>query len=389
MNPQQPQFEEDDQPIKVVSEGLPDRDLDKAFLSSIVDETLKKQANKALVEEQLFNLRQRQARLYSESGLFEDKKAPPGSRVGIARALVKIELGESMGFSGAEALHGIAVVNGVTCIMSALRASRMQALGWGWDIFWHGTHEAPTGVTLWLTKNGAPHMVPDRNEDGSPKKDENGHIIMIQASEKYLKSDAQRMMTTIWEAPPGNPNGKKIGRRASILEKDNWVSFPRNMFFARCVTNAQRFWAPGALSVNLMSVEEALDLDTVIDETEQRGSREEAAAVAARELGALRSRARVTQPDKPSDPPKPQPVAKEQPSTTAAAPIGELADFQKGILAYKDKIGAESFAEILSKHGYMTLEMVPAATHMAVVADMDDKLREIREKGSTNFKRAK
>ena len=90
MNPQEPtqQHEDDEQPIKPLNEGQPDQPLDRAMLSAIVDETLKRQASQMLVEEQQFILRQRKAKLYSISGLFEDKKAPPGSLVGIARALV-------------------------------------------------------------------------------------------------------------------------------------------------------------------------------------------------------------------------------------------------------------------------------------------------------------
>jgi hypothetical protein len=94
---------------------------------------------------------------------------------------------------------------------------------------------------------------------------------MEQVSVAYMKSDAQKMLTTItdWEGVPqgGRPNKKRV----SILEKDNWKMTPKNMYFARVISNTQRWYAPGVLNPNLLSFEEAMDADP---EEAVRGQRE-------------------------------------------------------------------------------------------------------------------
>jgi len=63
------------------------------------------------------------------------------------------------------------------------------------------------------------------------------------------------MLTTVWD------DKTKQKRRCSILEKDNWKMSPRNMYFARAITNTQRFYAPGVLNPSLLSTEEAMDVE--------------------------------------------------------------------------------------------------------------------------------
>lgn len=198
-------------------------------------------------EEERFNFQQRRAKLFAASGLFSIKDMDQDQA--IAQALVKIELGESMGFTPAEALQGIYVINGATAISSALRASRMQAAGYSWDIEWINTKDGCEGCILWLKRNGV--AVQD--------------LAGKRVFESFTKADALKMLTTLWD------NGQK--RRASILEKDNWKMAPRNMYFARAVTNLQRFYAPHVLSINILSAEEAEDLDTEAGRTETDADR--------------------------------------------------------------------------------------------------------------------
>lgn len=185
-------------------------------------------------EEERFTFQQRRARLYAKSGLFASQKDLSEDQA-IAQAMVRIELGASMGFSEAESLQGIRVINGETAIAAALRAARMQAAGYTWVLEWYGTEAAPTGCRVWPSYKGRPII----GKDGAP------------VSVAFLEVDAKKMLTTVWE--------NNVKKRTSILEKENWKMSPRNMYFARAITNTQRFYAPGVLSVNLPSIEEAMD----------------------------------------------------------------------------------------------------------------------------------
>ncbi|MCC7234886.1 MAG: hypothetical protein IT163_06250 [Bryobacterales bacterium] len=129
-----------------------------------------------------------------------------------------------------------------------MRASKMQEVGFDWDIDWHTSAKGECiGITIWLSRNGKPLM------------DKQGQQVSV----SYMESDAAAMLTTVWE------NGQK--KRVSILEKDNWKMSPRNMYFARCITNAQRWYAPGALKgVQILTREEAQDLDLIAEETERQ-----------------------------------------------------------------------------------------------------------------------
>ncbi len=209
-------------------------------------------------EEQRFNFQQRRAKLFAVSGLFSIKNQ--SMEESIAQAMIKIELGESMGFSPAESLQGIHVISGATAVSAALRAARMQSAGFDWDVDWFGTEDKCTGCRLWLKLNGRPMLKPARDEAGTPiLRDDKP--VMEQVSVSYRETDAAKMMTTLWE------DGNK--RRASILEKENWKMNPKNMYFARAITNAQRFHAPKVLSINLPSVEEAMDSDNAAADAEE------------------------------------------------------------------------------------------------------------------------
>ena len=295
MNPQD--TIEDQQPLAVVDEVIT-KPLERGALVAITEEDLRRRADRMILEEQHFELSQRRAKMFSISGLFEEKGIAPGSQQGVARAMVKIELGESMGFSAAEALQGIYIINGQTAIASALRAGRMQAAGFDWVLQWHGTHQECKGCTLWLSRHGKPliseqpqvwtapepPLFPFCDPDGKPII-QAGHYLTMRQHESFLESDAKALLTTLWEGQKGN----KVPRRASVLEKDNWKMSPRNMYFARAATNAQRFYAPAVLSVSLMSAEEAMDVDTGADpdqrqHTEILGSREAQGKVAVGKL---------------------------------------------------------------------------------------------------------
>lgn len=223
-------------------------------LDQVVEESIQQDLARLEYEEKNFAFQQRRAKLFARSGLFAGAKDLT-EEAAIAQAMVKIELGASMGFSAAESLQGIYVINGQTSIAAALRAARMQAAGWDWEIQWLGTEEDCQGVRLWMSRHGKPLLKPVRDDDG--------HAIGAteQVSVAFTRADAEKMMTTIW----GEARGEK--KRVSVLEKDNWKMTPRNMYFARAITNAQRWHAPAALSCNLPSAEEIEDQDEPVQQS--------------------------------------------------------------------------------------------------------------------------
>ena len=205
------------------------------LLEDAVAKTLERNMQELRLEEGRFEFQQRRAKLFAASGLFGP---PADSQMAIAQAMVKIELGGSMGFTPAESLQGINIIKGVTSIAAALRASRMQACGYDWAVDWLGTHDAPEGCRLWLYQNGKPIMRIKRDAAGKVQTAKDGTPLEEQVFEEFTKADAQKQ---------------------ELLGKDNWKKAPRNMYFARAITNLQRFYAPKVLNINLPSTEEIAD----------------------------------------------------------------------------------------------------------------------------------
>lgn len=182
-----------------------------------------------------FAMEQRMARVFVESGLFNDVKGSTPQQA-IAQAYVKIALGNSMGFSPAESMQGIDLIQGRPAISAQLRAARMQRAGFSW---------APTstdrGCWLALMQAGRPIMVPRVDTStGLIMRDREGSPLLEQATVSYTEEDA---------------------KKAGLLGKDNWKKDPSSMYFARAITRAQRRFAPGVLSGDILTREEAFDAD--------------------------------------------------------------------------------------------------------------------------------
>jgi len=174
----------------------------------------------------LFEMQQRQARLFAMSGLFADIKGQTQEQA-IAQAFVKIALGDAMGFSPAESMTGIDIIQGRVAVGANLRAARMQRAGFSWA--------PPPG------KKGPSAKITDKGcwlplyYKGEPILDSDGKQVVI----SYTEEDA---------------------KAAGLLAKDNYKKNPRNMYFARAITNAQRWYAPGVLGIDVLSTEEAIDV---------------------------------------------------------------------------------------------------------------------------------
>lgn len=244
--------------------------------SQILDDVIASTERKVALDMKQFEHKQRLARLFAQSGCFADIKKDLSEAQAIAQAFVKIELGESMGFTAAESMQGVHLINGTPAVNAQLRAARMQRAGFHWDIDWFDNKEGVCeGCRLWLYRHGKPLMKVVRDLAGNVVI-ENGQPKMEQVSVTFLKKDAEMLKTTIWE------NNQK--RSASVLEKDNWKNSPRNMYFARAITNAQRFHASGVLSGEIPSTEEAMDFPEDYNDSHGRGSFEAQQAILAEKL---------------------------------------------------------------------------------------------------------
>ena len=173
-------------------------------------------------EIQKFEFQQRAAKLFAMSGLFADIKGQTVEQA-LAQAFVKIALGESMGFSPAESMTGIDIIQGRVAVSANMRAARMQRSGYGWDIL----QLDETACRLRMKFNG--QIIMQENEYGES----------VPAVVSFTMADAVK---------------------AHLAGKDNYKKNPRNMLFCRTITNAQRWYAPGVLSMNILSSEEAVDL---------------------------------------------------------------------------------------------------------------------------------
>lgn len=227
------------------------------LLDSVIKETDQKVREQVILQLEGFRMKQRLASLFAASGCFADVKGHTPEQA-MAAAFVKIELGEAMGFTPAESMQGIDLISGKPAVNAQLRAARMQRAGFTWEIDWFDdTQGNCIGCRLWLYRQGKPLLQYERNEKGEFIKEGDGQPRVRHVSVAFMKRDAEMLKTKSWEGVPrgGTP------RTVSVLEKDNWKNTPRNMYFARAITNAQRWYAPGCLSGDIPSTEELLDMD--------------------------------------------------------------------------------------------------------------------------------
>lgn len=171
-----------------------------------------------------FELQQRMAKMFAASGLFADLKGIPQEQA-IAQAYFRIALGASMGYSPAESMQGIDIIQGRPAIGAHLRAARVEAAG----ITWPQMVLNDKGCWMPLCQYGRPMLQPKINaETGEMLATPDGKPVMVQVVVSFTMADATKM---------------------GLTGKDNWKKNPHDMLFARCVTRVQRRYAPSALGV--------------------------------------------------------------------------------------------------------------------------------------------
>lgn len=160
-----------------------------------------------------FRALQYAAGIMAKSGCFADIKGTDQDTA-IAKAVVKIAIGRDYGFSVAESMQHIELIQGRPSIAAHARAAKMKAAGYSW---------------------------------------------------KFVKFDATECNMVVF-----SPSGEELGdsvftmedaKRMGLSSKDNWQKNPRNMLYCRAISNAQRWYAPEVLSASLASKEEIFDGD--------------------------------------------------------------------------------------------------------------------------------
>ncbi len=146
--------------------------------------------------------------VFAASGIFKDIKTA-------AQAVVKILAGKELGLSPIEAMNSLYIVNDKIAVLTNTIASRIKKSG--------------------------------KYDYAIDKLDEQECIITFVAVNGGEPKELGKSIFTIKDAA-----------KAGIVNKDNWKNYPRNMLFARALSNGARWYCPDSLS-SFHSVEELED----------------------------------------------------------------------------------------------------------------------------------
>jgi hypothetical protein len=212
----------------------------QSLLDKVVSATEVAKRDAIIVRRAEFDQKQRLAKMFANSGCFQDIDKDEAGKwlpqdISIARAMVKIELGESMGFSAAEAMTGIDIIKGRVAVGAALRGARMQRAGFSWPQML----VTDKGCWIPLCFRGEPMLCPKVDENGGIVTDSSGNPVMTQVVVSYTLKDAQA---------------------AGLAAKDNYKKMPSDMYYARAITRAQRRYGPGVLGVDVLDTYEAREV---------------------------------------------------------------------------------------------------------------------------------
>lgn len=147
--------------------------------------------------------------VFAKSGMFPDVKSQ-------AQAVVKILAGKELGLSPFESMASIYVVNGKLALTSKAMAGLVKR---------------------------------SKKYDYVIKKLDDKECTLA-----FMKEETEIGLSTFTFAD---------GAKAGLVNKDNWKNYPRNMVFARALSNGCRWYCPEVVS-GYYSTEEIEDLDAEI-----------------------------------------------------------------------------------------------------------------------------
>lgn len=221
-------------------ERTPNSELLNLILDKAAQQSFATQVVEAELVRDAFDQDWRLAKVFALSGQFSDIKGTT-QIAAISTAMAKIQLGRSWGLTPGDSIEFIYFTNGRPAIMNELVAAKLQDAGWDWEIQyqrdgnWDKAEGRCTGCRLWIKKNGQLLLVAQRKANGDYVTDEAGAIAMRPVSVEFTKKDAD--LAQIWEK----------GKQVPLSSKWNFVAWPEDMFFMRCIGRFKKRHAPNVL----------------------------------------------------------------------------------------------------------------------------------------------
>ncbi len=132
----------------------------------------------------------------------------------VAQAVIKIQAGQEIGIGPIASINNLYIQKGRVCMMAVVMAAKVKGSGkYNYKVI----DPSDKSCTIEFFENGESIGVSEFNE-----------------------SDA---------------------KRAGLLNKDNWKSYPRNMYFSRAVSNGARMFCPDLFNGQAVYTPEELDSD--------------------------------------------------------------------------------------------------------------------------------
>lgn len=148
---------------------------------------------------------------FAESGLFPTIRSMP-------QAYVIIQTGRELGIPAMAAMTGIAIIKGKPVVGASLIAARVRATGYDYRV-----RELTNDV----------------------------------CSIEFFAADGDSLGTSTFTI--------EDARNAGLLGKDNWRQYPRNMLFARAVSNGQKWFCPDAMNGQTVYTPDELGMNVTAD----------------------------------------------------------------------------------------------------------------------------
>lgn len=210
----------------------------------------------AEIARDLFDQDWRLARVFAMSGEFGDLQKKSEEQA-IATAMAKIRLGRSWGLDESDSMRYLYFTNGKPALESAIIASKMREAGYNWDVQWHEADSVSkesklpvkkcVGCTLWLKRWDPTRSI------FAPLMDRDHKPVFV----SFTKDDADAAM--IWEK----------GNQIPLSQKWNFVSWPRDMYYSRCITRVHKYHCPEVLR-GARSKEETEDVAAATEDTPEQ-----------------------------------------------------------------------------------------------------------------------
>jgi hypothetical protein len=150
------------------------------------------------------------AQIFVMSGMFKDT-------ISQAQGVVKILAGKELDLTPLQAMSNLYIVNSKIGMASQLMASKIKASG-KYDYHIDELTNETCVITFFEGKNG------ERKEIGKSS---------------FTKDDAIK---------------------CGLINKDSFKNYPKNMLFARALSNGFRWYCPDALKLNVYTEEEIIDI---------------------------------------------------------------------------------------------------------------------------------